>query len=75
MLHCTFEVFSNELSNVMKTVVLTIRKEKEQTEFVKQWEKSWQDGLFRALTSKDRLGVLASWLNLCIAFFGNWTLS
>lgn len=49
-----FKVFSNQLSNIMKTVVLTIRKEKEQTEFVKQWEKSWQDGLFRALTSKDR---------------------
>lgn len=47
-------MFSNQLSNMMKTVVLTIRKEKEQTEFVKQWEKSWQDGLFRALTSKDR---------------------
>ncbi|KAJ7360154.1 hypothetical protein OS493_018142 [Desmophyllum pertusum] len=29
-------------------------KKQEQTEFTKQWEKSWQAALFRAITSKDR---------------------
>jgi len=42
-------------TNAFKAFLEHGRNKKEQTEFVKQWEKSWQDGLFRALTSKDRL--------------------